>query len=80
MVELDKKQLLRDVGSNLRIVRQMRNLTQEQLAEKIGVTQVQIARIESGAVNPTLATFVSIIRGLEVSADKVLGSRLENEL
>lgn len=80
MKELDKKQAMRDVGNNLRIVRQMRNMTQEQLAEQIGVTQVQIARIESGAVNPTLFTFMSIIKGLNVSADKVLGPRLENEL
>lgn len=49
------------------------DLTQEQLAQKIGTDVKQISRWESGKFAPNLETLVLIARALNVSADYLLG-------
>ncbi|MSU45355.1 MAG: XRE family transcriptional regulator [Candidatus Zambryskibacteria bacterium] len=44
--------------------RAQKKLTQEQLAEKIGVAQSALARFESGKVNPTLSFLKKVTSGL----------------
>jgi DNA-binding XRE family transcriptional regulator len=44
------------LARELHDLRLARGLTQQQLAEKSGVGQSEISRIESGAANPTVAT------------------------
>lgn len=39
-------------------------MTQAELAEKAGLSQVMIARLESGTSNPTLATISRVARAL----------------
>lgn len=46
-----------------------KNLTQTELAERAGVSQVIIARLESGTSNPTLETISKVA--------KVLGKRVK---
>ncbi|MDX5634719.1 helix-turn-helix transcriptional regulator, partial [Clostridioides difficile] len=48
---------------NLKKYRQLKELTQEQLAEKVGVRRETIMRLEAGTYNPsfTLAIDISII-------------------
>ncbi|MDO4574803.1 MAG: helix-turn-helix transcriptional regulator [Planctomycetia bacterium] len=41
------------------------NLTQAQLAERLGMKQSALARLESGQIVPTLRTLQRIARGLE---------------
>jgi predicted transcriptional regulator len=43
-----------EVISQLIAVRHQRGLTQEQLAKKAGTAQSAIARLEAGAINPTI--------------------------
>ena len=40
------------------------NITQQQLAEKSGIRQSNISRIENGTCSPTIATLESLARGL----------------
>ncbi len=49
----------------LRRLRRSAGLSQAELAKRAGVSQSLIARIESGSVNPTLATLRRILRALE---------------
>ncbi len=42
-----------------------RNMSQKELAEKIGVTQSNISRLESGSYNPSLAFLQKVAKGLE---------------
>lgn len=44
------------MGANLLRRRRDLNLTQEALAERCGVSQTEISRIERGLTNPTMAT------------------------
>ena len=41
-----------------------KKLTQEELAQKAGVTQTTIARIESGTNNPTITTITRVAQAL----------------
>ena len=45
-------------------LREKHNLTQVELAEKTGVPQAQISRIERGVVSPTSATLAKIAEAL----------------
>jgi len=38
-----------DVGKNIRLMRQMRSLTQKQLAQRLGVSESYVSEIENGA-------------------------------
>jgi DNA-binding XRE family transcriptional regulator len=52
------------VAIELRASRKSAGLTQSQLAEKSGVTQSEISRIEKGRYSPRLATLFSLARAL----------------
>jgi transcriptional regulator with XRE-family HTH domain len=53
-----------EFGLMLFHVRQTLNLTQKQLAEKLGVRQPYIAQLESGEANPTLGSAGKILAAL----------------
>lgn len=57
------KQLL---GARVREVRKARQLSQDALAEKVGVDPKQISRIEGGKSSPSMDTLESIARELRV--------------
>ena len=49
----------------LKLARVEHNLTQAQLAEKVGVTRQTIGLIENGRYNPTLNLCIAIARALD---------------
>jgi transcriptional regulator with XRE-family HTH domain len=51
-----------DVGRVLRAARQRAGLTQRELAARTGVAQPTIARIETGAADPRMATILRLLR------------------
>lgn len=61
------------VGKRIRQARVLAGLTQEQLAEKIGVSRTAIVRWESAETEPTLEHLISLTKFLNVSADYLLG-------
>ncbi len=44
--------------------RRKKNVTQKQLAERTGITQPDISRLENGRGNPSLRTLNNLARGL----------------
>jgi transcriptional regulator with XRE-family HTH domain len=52
------------VGRNVRRLRRLRGLTQEQLADKIGFDQRYISGLENGRRNPTVVSLYEIAQGL----------------
>lgn len=52
-------------NKRMKIARIERDLSQEQLAEMVGVTRQTISLIESGNYNPTLKLCVEICQALE---------------
>ena len=49
------------------MARAQKNLTQRELAEKIGVKQSALARFESGRTNPILGFLKKVVSGLGLS-------------
>lgn len=54
------------LGTRIREVRKLRGLSQEKLAEKVGVDPKQISRIEGGKSAPSLDTLEAIAKHLQV--------------
>lgn len=54
------------LGMRIREVRKARGLSQEKLAEKVGVDPKQISRIEGGKSAPSLDTLEAIAKHLQV--------------
>jgi transcriptional regulator with XRE-family HTH domain len=53
-------------------LRAAREMTQERLAEKTGLTRVHIARLESGNHDPTLSTLMKLAKALKVTVSDLL--------
>lgn len=65
------------IGSRLREARNMVKLTQEQLAEKVGIGTTYLSDIERGAKFPSLSLFIKIVDALGVSSDFILRGEIE---
>ena len=52
--------------------RLLRNMTQEELAEKVDLTPRQIQRIENGTSRPSLKTLKLIIEILEITDEDIV--------
>lgn len=65
------------IGSRLREARNMVKITQEQLAEKVGIGTTYISDIERGAKFPSLSLFIKIVDALGVSSDFILRGEIE---
>ena len=67
---------LTSIGMNIRKYRKQRKLSQEQLAEKAGLSTNYIGMLERGEKTPSLETFLKIANILDVSADMLLADVL----
>lgn len=64
---MDKpRDLCEILGSNIRCYRIKLKMTQEELAEKIGITSVEISKIETGKTWPKKETIEKLLEILEV--------------
>jgi transcriptional regulator with XRE-family HTH domain len=60
---MDERKLL---GRRIKHLRQLRGLTQEQLAERMDINAKYLSSIERGRENPTLDLFVRLAAALQV--------------
>ena len=67
------------LGQRIRQVRRTKNLTQSDLAEKIGFSVNYISQIETGIASPTFETVVKVADGLEVQLKELFDFDLLNE-
>ena len=56
---------------NLKKYRQLKELTQEQLAEKVGVRRETIMRLEAGKYNPSLKLAIDISKVVQASIEEI---------
>jgi transcriptional regulator with XRE-family HTH domain len=66
------------LGEKIRQLRKLRELTQEQLGEKAGISYKFIGEVERGIVNPSLDSLIGIALSLDVSVKELFPS--ENDL
>lgn len=63
MIAEDKK----FIGQKIKLQRKRLKLTQFELAEKVGIHEKQLSRIEAGLHYPSLENFIKILRILNIS-------------
>ncbi len=67
-MELD----IRPSGKRIKIARIKADLTQERLAERIGISPTHLSNIETGTTRVSLSTIISIANALSVTGDDLL--------
>lgn len=60
------------IGANIKKYRKAKHLTQEQAAEKCGISSFYFCQIEQGHKRPALDTFINIAEGLDASLDQLV--------
>ncbi|MBQ6698287.1 MAG: helix-turn-helix transcriptional regulator [Oscillospiraceae bacterium] len=61
-----------EIGQRIRKYRKAHGMSQEQLAEKIGISVTHMSHIETANTKLSLSVFVDIARALEVQTDDLL--------
>lgn len=67
-MELDYKA----IGKRIKIARIRADLTQERLAENVGVSATHMSNVETGTTRVSLTTIVTIANALSVTVDDLL--------
>ena len=68
----DYEQLRLQLAENIRLMRRVKNLTQEQLALMAEVDRTYVSQIERCAGNPSLLVLCKLANILEITADQLL--------
>ena len=71
MWNLARQGAVGQVKNNVRVARVTLDLTQQQLAEKVGVTRQTISLIEKGQYNPSLKLCLEICYAVNKTLDEV---------
>lgn len=61
-----------EIGQRIRKYRKVHNLSQEELAEKVGISTTHMSHIETGNTKLSLPVLVSLAEVLQVRADDLL--------
>lgn len=75
---MDDKQYLIKLGERIKHLRKDKLMRQIDLAEKIGIEDSALRRIESGRVNSTINMLRKIAKGLEVDVIELINN-IENK-
>lgn len=62
------------IGKRIQTRRQEQNITQEKLAERVGISVVYLSKIENGRVYPTLETLSNICSELDTELSAILSN------
>jgi putative transcriptional regulator len=63
---------------NLKLARVEKNLSQQELADRVQVTRQTIGLIEKGKYNPTLKLCIRIAKALDRTLDQLFWEEMEN--
>ena len=62
---------MKQISQNIRRLRKEKGMSQEQLAQLVGVTRQTIGMIEAGNYNPTLNLCIAICKVLDRTLDEL---------
>jgi XRE family transcriptional regulator, regulator of sulfur utilization len=68
--------LLLKLGNKIRYERMKRNLSQENLAELIGLSTPSVSNLERGVTNIKFTTFYNIVKALDLDLKDLLDFKL----
>ena len=64
-------------GKNLQILRKMKNMTQEELAEKMNVSRQTISKWELGEILPEVEKLIGLCEMFNCSVDQLLRGNMD---
>ena len=67
---------MKGIGTRIKAGRVAAGLTQDRLAEKVGISSTYLSAIECNVKDPKLATFIKIANAIGASADDLLADVL----
>jgi putative transcriptional regulator len=70
-ITLSTESLAAMAKNRLKVLRAMRDLTQEELAEKVGVSRQTVIAIESNKYNPSLDLAFKLARLFEMAIEEI---------
>ena len=76
---MTKENLMMTVGNNLKFYRTMRHMTQEELAEKVGVSISFCANIERGKKGVSMFVLRDLADALDITVNQLLYDRSVNQ-
>ena len=62
----------RNVGKNIRRVREIKRISQSELANMSGISKSAMSRYEAGIIKPSLGHFIKIQDALNVTFERLL--------
>jgi transcriptional regulator with XRE-family HTH domain len=65
-------QLLTKLGKRIKMIREQKEITQQQLAAHCKFEKASMSRIEAGLSNPTIRTLYKISKALEVHISELI--------
>lgn len=68
-----------EIGQKIRKFRKAHSLSQEELAERVGISTTHMSHIETGNTKLSLPVFVDIAEALEVRTDDLLFDNSESQ-
>ena len=72
--------MMRDIGKNIRDLRQQKHLTQEELAIKLNISDRHLRSLERGEYTPSIDLFVEIAAFFDVTLDHlIMGKSLSDQ-
>ena len=63
---MERNKFLISLGSQIRIIRKQKKLTQQSLSDICEIEKANLSRIESGITNPTVLTLFKMSKALNV--------------
>lgn len=70
----------KDFGHRIRVIRRKQSLTQEELAEMVGISASFLGHIERGSRIASLETLVALCNTLKTSPQHLLAASLDDDL
>lgn len=67
------------LGMRIKAAREETGITQEELAEEVGISRAAVARYESGEIEPKIKNLVAIATRLNVTTDYLLGIEIKQK-
>lgn len=71
-MEISELTFIINLGIRLRQLRELKNLSQQDLANDCNIPKSQIARIESARINTTVRTLIKIANALQIEPKELL--------
>lgn len=76
----NKENTLKVIGKNIQQIRLLKNLIQEELAEKIDKSINFISLIERGESSISISTIIDICNALQISSDKLFNGLIDKQV